>query len=268
MGKIKDKIWLWGQDPGTHHSQGSSGYNLPGTNRMTSVEGCVYFGIPNCCRVEVCGKPVPPFDQESMVLDALDRVVWSVLGAGHTYKTDHPLGDLYEEVVRIAKLHPNVVGGVFDDFFSAMRMEHFNPEFLAELRKRFNNDIGRKLDFWVVLYVHQLGLNIKAHLDEFDVISLWTWNGKDLYNIDENFAKFIELTPDKHRLAGLYMWNYGEEKPLTREQMDLQFDKYYKMLRNGKIEGIILCSNCIADIGIEAVEWTRQWIREVGNEVI
>jgi len=40
------------------------------------------------------------------------------------------------------------------------------------------------------------------------------------------------------------------------------------MIRSGEIEGIILCSNCIADLGIEAVEWTRQWIRKVGNEAI
>jgi hypothetical protein len=36
MEKIKDRIWLWGQDPGTHHLQlqGSSGYKLPGTKRF------------------------------------------------------------------------------------------------------------------------------------------------------------------------------------------------------------------------------------------
>lgn len=28
------------------------------------------------------------------------------------------------------------------------------------------------------------------------------------------------------------------------------------------MEGIIFYSNCIADIGLEAVEWTREWIND------
>jgi hypothetical protein len=40
------------------------------------------------------------------------------------------------------------------------------------------------------------------------------------------------------------------------------------LLKKGDIEGIIFCSNCIADIGLETVEYTRKWIAEVGNERI
>lgn len=64
------------------------------------------------------------------------------------------------------------------------------------------------------------------------------------------------------------MWNYGESKPLTINQMSYQLEMYYNLLKDGKIEGIILCSNTIADIGIEAVDYTRNWIAEVGDEVI
>lgn len=269
MAKIRDRMWLWGQDPGTHHTQCRSRYNLPGENKMTSIEGCRFFGIPNCCRVEVCGKPEPPLDGEANLLDPLENVVWSVLGAGHVYRTEHPLGDFFYEIIRIAKQHKNVVGGIFDDFFSTLRMEHFTPGLLTEIRTRLSEGAGRRLDLWVVLYVHQLGLqNLKAYLDAFDVITMWTWNGRDLFNLDLNFEKLVELTPGKRRLAGLYMWNYGEEKPLTREQMDIQFDRYYKMMKNRTIEGVVLCSNCIADIGIEAVEWTKQWLDEIGDEAL
>ncbi len=50
--------------------------------------------------------------------------------------------------------------------------------------------------------------------------------------------------------------------------MSYQLEMYYNLLKDGKIEGIILCSNTIADIGIEAVDYTRNWIAEVGDEVI
>ena len=46
------------------------------------------------------------------------------------------------------------------------------------------------------------------------------------------------------------MWNYGKNKPLTMDQMKFQLDRYYHWLKKKNIEGIIFCSNCIADIGL------------------
>jgi hypothetical protein len=39
-------------------------------------------------------------------------------------------------------------------------------------------------------------------------------------------------------------------------------------LKEGKIEGMIFLASCICDLDLEAVEWTRAWIREVGDEPI
>jgi hypothetical protein len=36
-------------------------------------------------------------------------------------------------------------------------------------------------------------------------------------------------------------------------------------LRTGRIEGMIFLASCICDLNLEAVEWTRKWIREVGD---
>ena len=37
-------------------------------------------------------------------------------------------------------------------------------------------------------------------------------------------------------------------------------------LQQGQIEGMIFLASCICDLGLEAVEWTRKWIQEVGEE--
>ena len=58
------------------------------------------------------------------------------------------------------------------------------------------------------------------------------------------------------------MWNYGEHCPFTVEDMKSQCENDLRILKEGKIDGIILCSNCIADLNIEAVEWTRNWLFE------
>ena len=57
-------------------------------------------------------------------------------------------------------------------------------------------------------------------------------------------------------------------KPLTPEQMGFQLEVYREYMKAGKLEGFILCSNCIADVGIAAVDQTREWLKLHGQEEI
>jgi len=83
MTRIRDMLWIWGQDPNGHHL-----YNLPGTSKMSALEGAYYLGVRNCCRVVMTGTPLPPWDQDSRALVSLDRVVWSVIGSGGSKRND------------------------------------------------------------------------------------------------------------------------------------------------------------------------------------
>ena len=88
----------------------------------------------------------------------------------------------------------------------------------------------------------------------------------DLPHLERNLAKVRSLAPGKRYFAGVYMWDYGAGKPMTAEEMRRQCEVCYDLIRAGKLEGMIFSSNCIADLGLEAVEWTRKWIREKGEE--
>ena len=267
MKTVRDKLWLWGQSPDCHW-EGDNKYNLPGHSRMTAVEGVHYFDIPNICRVRMMGHPMPPYDQESVAMSNCKQVVWSLLGAGAEPVTEW--GDV-DEVVRQSKKFSNVTGGVFDDFFNVeKRVEFYRPERLKLIREKMCKDAGRHLDMWVVLYEFKLNSmpNIAEYLKEFDVISFWTWRGSEIKNVRENLDKLREMLPDKRIMAGCYLWNYGEQRPLTLEQMQEQCDVYLEYLKKGYIDGIIVCSNCIADLEIETVDWMKNWIQEHKDVVI
>ncbi len=268
MATLRDKLWLWGQSPDSHFETNNT-YNLPEPchSRMTAVEGAMYFDIPNMCRVRMMGHPMPPYDQESIAMDGMREVVWSLLGAGGEPVTEW--GDT-DEVIRQAKMFPNITGGVFDDFFLEKRISFYTPDKLRAVKKRMSEGAGRNLDMWVVCYEDKLVNipNIADYLDAFDVITFWTWKGSQLDRAAANIDRIHELAPGKRVLAGCYMWNYGEHCPLTIEQMKLQTDTYLEYLKAGKIDGIIVCSNCIADLPIEAVAWMRNWIREHKDDVI
>jgi len=50
--------------------------------------------------------------------------------------------------------------------------------------------------------------------------------------------------------------------------MKKQCETGLRWIQEGKIDGMIFLANTTMDIGLESVEWTRQWIKEVGNTSI
>lgn len=276
MTKLKDSIWLWGQNVGSHHTPDRGNvHNLPGENKMDSAECCRRWGVNKCCRVAMVGGPFPPFDSESEKLKHLKEVVWSAIGAGGVFQHNNDESDL-PEVLRQAQKYDNISGAVLDDFFRSVEgfeigkgsIARHSLDSIKSMRDKLHNFSKRKLDLWLVWYSYQLDYDILDYVDLCDVITLWTWKGYDLEFLDENMEKFINKTPGKRRLAGCYMWNYGEHKPLAIEQMRSQLDCCHKRLKRGELEGIILCSNCIGDLGLDTVKYTLEWLKEHGEENI
>ena len=117
--KIKDRIWLWGQDVMSHHQVGprkENIWNLPGINRMNPAEGARFLGIRNMCRVVMNGSPKPPFDSEMEKLSGCGQVIWSVLGDSGSDRSGNVQDDL-AELLRLSKYYPKLTGGILDDFF-------------------------------------------------------------------------------------------------------------------------------------------------------
>jgi len=68
------------------------------------------------------------------------------------------------------------------------------------------------------------------------------------------------------KVLGCYMWDYGDSRPMPVQLMRQQCELGLRWLREGRIEGMIFLASCICDLDLEAVEWTRQWIRQVGGQ--
>lgn len=268
MAKLRDKLWLWGQTAGTHTIFPENIFNLPGVSRMTPLEGCVYLGIPNMCRTVMDGKPVPPYDQEALPLEKLNKVVWSIVGScdSERYKNG---GDDIDEVIRMSEKYDNVVGGILDDILNETRINVYTPKIIEGYADRLHNSGKRPLDLWIVIYEHELEEWAMPYLNACDVATFWTWHAKHLVDLEPNVRKLRKMFKgNKPILVGLYMWDYGGRKELPNEWMQHQLDCVYKLLKEKTIDGVIFCSNCIADIGIHAVDMAKIWIEKHGNEEI
>lgn len=255
---IRDRFWLWGHEAGSH----DSGYNLPAPSRMTPAEGAFYLGIPNLIMVRYDGRPAPPFARYAIPFRPLRQLVWSVVGAGgQTGEAER------EEVLALASRMPNLTGVMMDDFFRAPSGEAgvgvLSCEELRHLRSRLD-----RLDLWVVLYDYQLELPVRDHLTLCDRVTLWTWESRNLVNLEANLERAEALVPPGSLVLGCYLWDYGQKAPMPLAQMERQCELGLRWLRQGRIQGMIFLASCIGDLELEAVEWTRQWIAAVGDQAL
>ncbi len=261
MTRLREKFWLWGQTEGSHHI--NKNFRVPGENKMTALEGAKYFGIPNMCRVVMAGLPKLPFDGEADLLDSLDNVIWSIIGDGSSGQ-----GEYTEEIIRLSKQHQNISGVIMDDFFTETRMKIFTPEHLKKTKEIIAQKAARALPLWGVIYTQELTEERRTHLAQCDRITMWTWWSDRLPQLEENYEKLRALWDGKEIYAGCYMWDYGNCCEIPEELMQMQLDTYYKWLKEGKIAGIIFCSNCVADVGLKAADMAKAWIDEHGDEEI
>ena len=146
MAKLYDKLWNWG------HLEGSHNECVKLNCSMTPEQFAKEYGIRNSFIVSYGGNIQPPYDDLAKRFSVLDSVKWSVLGDASTPLPADELGNTLD-VCRVADVASNITGGVVDDFFSPKRIERFTPEVLKKMKKALND---KGLDFWCVLYKHEL----------------------------------------------------------------------------------------------------------------
>jgi hypothetical protein len=172
-------------------------------------------------------------------------------------------------VVSLAGKFPNISGAIMDDFFHAKdangAISRYSVEDIANFRDQLHS-AAHKVDLWVVLYTHDLDLPVQKHLANCDVVTFWTWSAKDLRDLPKNFERMERVAGDRRKILGCYMWDFGTGKPMPLEMMKLQCENGLRWLKEGRIDGMIFLSSVICDLDIEAVEWTRKWIAEVGDQ--
>ena len=259
---VRDRLWIWGNEP---KNQDAS-WNLPGISRMTAVEGALYLGVPNVVMVSHAGLPAPPLDRDAIAMRPLKRVVWSIVHSGGVTS-----GEETEHIFDIAARFPNFTGFILDDFFRRKEDGSWEASLtldeLRAIRERLTLP-DRTLDLWAVHYTHQFDLPVEQHLALCDKLHFWTWHAAELPDLEDNFARLEQLCPDMPKVQGLYMWDFGERQPMPVDMMQHQCELGLKWLQEGRIEGMAFIASCVADLELDAVEWTREWIADVADSPI
>ena len=261
-GTVRDRLWVF-----TCAANSDCG-NLHRRSVMTPVESAVYLDVPNILVVQSSenearyGRFDPPLAQYALAMRPLRRVVWSVVGSGG--RTSPPET---QEVLQLAKTVPNFAGVMLDDFFHALRggkSAALSLDELARIRRQLQQTNPR-LEIFTTLYVSELDLPLQDYLNLIDVITVWTSSPAELANLEANWKRLERIAPKAKKMLGCYLVDFGQQKGIPLEAMRLQCETGLRWLKQGRIEGMIFLGNTVMDMGFESVEWTRQWIRKVGD---
>ena len=266
---LRDRVWMWGHD--ARSLKNSYGLGSRGGDIMPG-EAIKYMGIPNVCMVRFTGTPLPPFDDYVKQFARAKRLTWSFVDGDGRHTTQQKR----RQALDLAAKLPNFVGLDMDDFFlgnalpktdGAEAPAHLSVEQVQQVQKELVVR-GRRLDLSIVLYSNQLHPAIKRHLDIVDVVYFWTWRARDLENLEGNFAAYRKIIPTKRTRLGIYMWDFGEGKPIPLKLMEHQCRLGLQWLRKGEIEGMIFHCTPLCDMKLEAVEWSKNWIARHADEVV
>lgn len=258
MGKVIDHLWNWGHLEGSHNT--TWGFNCS----MSPEEFAVQYGIQNSFIVSFGGNIQPPYDLLAKRMSSLNEIKWSVIGDASTPLPDSELANT-NDVIQVAKATENITGGIVDDFFSPSRIERFTPTVLSEMHTALN---AQGLDFWCVLYAHELDDRLIPYLDCFDGITFWIWDCADICHMEEYYKTLKEYTKGKRIMLGVYLYNYCTGVLMDETLFRKQLTWYFNMLENGEIEGIVVCSNVIGDADLQTNQILKEYIKQYGQREI
>ena len=266
--RIRDRFWLWGHPSGRYNNA----FGNTRESRMTPMEFCQYMGIRNTFMVpdgwEVNRR------QYNKSFTTLDSVAWECYNAAKN-------PDYVDVLIKEAAGFPNINGVVFDDFQRGGVPEYTKIplENLYEVNRRLHNNDVRDMAMWMVLYTKEFALKpdnpfyksfddeiFKDYIKPFDGIIMWTWMEKDVPLIPEKFEVFKKMTEGKRRMAGCYLYNFGENTTATSEAVLWQLNFWKEKLISGEIEGIVLHTNTMGDLDLEAYDTARLWMQQNGDE--
>ena len=71
-------------------------------------------------------------------------------------------------------------------------------------------------------------------------------------------------------MLGIYLWDWfdASSRPMRSDLFETQIKRYFEILKNGEIEGVVFCSNTVGDADTEVNRILKRYIMEYDDEKI
>ncbi len=260
---LRDTMWGWGTMIDVIGNE---------TELMSPVEGADYMGIKNFL---MCGGAPATDEQAAPAAARGGRIVWEMeAGFGSTFGENFEFQSRLDRILPLAQRFPNIEGVLLDDLSTiTIGQEKMPPEVLGRICRALQSE-PRPLSLWGVIYTMSYDdpalstyiEDLPEYLKYLDVINLWVWHAKDLHKLEANLERCNELSGGKPVHLGLYLYDFGDGRPMPLDLMEMQCETARRWVHEGEIIGMGFLPTSAFGRGIEAAEWAAEWARKVGDE--
>ena len=258
---IRDLLWVWGNpemtQPGEHSRETFA--------EASPARRAELLGVPN---IVMAGLGLPNDEAEAGRLAAdvahAPHLMWEISADG---EGGPPF--VYEQrvaqVARLVAQYPQLGSVLLDDMSTVQIQKGLKPADVQELRRLLRAQCpGAKL----AGAVYTMSLDdegLADYIRELDVIVLATWHARDVADLADNVARCEREYPGREIVLCLYLYDYGEGRPIPRELLREQCGTALRLAHERRVRGIIFLT--IND-DAEAVGWTADWIARVGAQEV
>lgn len=267
MAVARDKFWIFGvrahQDDTFLGSAKRKGFAKRYWSRMTPAEAALILDVPNMMLISCDGEPAPfSYDAYGYLesFSTMRNVLWSCTGSG-----GFRMGREEEFICSALDEYPNVRGGFMDDFFGKW---HLKPEeerrpLLMDLKNTIVEGLSkakRPMHLCSVCYSTELDKVDEELAEGIDMIALFMgWD--DIPHIEELVEKAHKVLPGRKILLGIYMYAFDLMEPTPVNLMEEQCGTGLRLMKEGRLDGMIFESNSVMGVGLESDMWLREWVK-------
>lgn len=260
---VRDALWVWGTPeltkPGEHDAASFA--------EASPAQRARVLGTPN---VVMAGSGLP-HDRElanrwSAEVAGAPRLVWEILPDGQQqHEPPFEFKRRIADLAPLVKAHPEIEAVLVDDMTSVAATKGFQPAHLKAIKSLLRtHELALKL--WGVVYSMNLAEPTTDPLaTELDVIHLWHWHARDTARMEQHVAECRRRYPDKPIVLGLYLYDYGDGRPMPLDLHQRQCETALRLLHSKQVAGIVFLS---INNDEQVVRWTADWIKKVGAQPI
>lgn len=258
---VRDAIWVWGNPematPGEH--------TLATFAQASPAQRVSLLGVSS---VMMAGDGLPSdFDEARRLTEQvahLPHILWEIT-PDENQESKFVFDQRLEHLGKLVAEYHQIEGVILDDMSTTFYNKGLKPKHLIRLREQLATQKA-PLKLWGVLYTMSLN---RPHIDEYieylDGILLPEWHSDRVGDMEKHVAHCEKQYPGKPILYCTYLYDYGGGKRISLQLLEKQFEIGLRLLHAGRIEGIEITT---ITNDLEALEWTANWIKQVGGQKI
>jgi hypothetical protein len=259
---MRDIMWVWS----TPEMDQEGEHTLATWAFANTVQKMQLLNLQNAM---MCGSGLPDNDEEAIKLteDALsaNRMVWEIVADDGSHKPPFAYTKTAARIRRLYDKYPKIEAVLLDDMTSLSVNAGFEAKHIRAIRDLLP-DKYLDIKIWGVVYTMNMRQPVVDEIIKaLDVVHLWVWHGRDLADLDEHVAFIEELAPEKPIVLGLYLHDYGEGRSMPLDILQQQCQTALRLAHAGRIEGMVFLT---VINNAEVLQWTADWIQEVGDQKI